>query len=115
MQEARHVTFGSFSSLEQIGVSCFIGVQVREMNIPDSVFELPDRCFQECRVLSRCSSALERIGIDWIKGTKISDGVCELYDKCFQVARASIVLHLVLRRPLSGLVYHVLSVLQLLK
>ena len=62
----RCVTFGSSSSLERIGVSCFEGSGVEEVSIPDSVRELCDNCFRGCRDLRRVtfgsSSSLERIG-----------------------------------------------------
>ena len=62
----RRVTFGSSSLLERIGVSCFAGSGVEEVNIPDGVRELCDRCFEGCKSLRRVmfgsSSSLERIG-----------------------------------------------------
>ena len=79
------------SSLERIGVSCFVGSGLRDISIPDSVRELCDRCFQGCRGLRVTLgpfSCLERIGINWINGTliravRIPDSVSELCDGCF--------------------------------
>ena len=62
----RRVNFGSSSSLERIGVSCFEGSGVEEVSIPDGVRELCDDCFKGCKSLRRVtfgsSSSLERIG-----------------------------------------------------
>ena len=62
----RRVTFGSSSSLEWIGVSCFRGSGVEDVSIPDGVHELCDCCFSWCEVLRRVnfgsSSSLGRIG-----------------------------------------------------
>ena len=41
-ENLRRVTFGSSSSLERIGVSCFNGTALDEVSIPDSVRELCD-------------------------------------------------------------------------
>ena len=64
----RRVNFGSSSSLERIGVSCFQWSGVEEVSIPDSVRELCDSCFKGCKSLRRVnfgpSSSLERIGSD---------------------------------------------------
>ena len=49
----RRVNFGSSSSLERIGVSCFKHSGVEEVSIPDSVRELCDCCFLECWRLRR--------------------------------------------------------------
>ena len=86
-----HVSFGSSSSLERIGVSCFTFTNVCEVSIPDSVRELCDRCFEchhLCRVAFGSSSSLERIGIRCFKHTNIRelsipDSVRELCDQCF--------------------------------
>ena len=47
----RRVTFGSSSSLERIGDSCFDFSGVEEVSIPDGVRELRDRCFKGCESL----------------------------------------------------------------
>ena len=39
------MTFGPFSSLERIGVSCFELTEVEEFAVPDCVRELCDSCF----------------------------------------------------------------------
>ena len=61
-----HVTFGSSSSLERIGVSCFESTRVEELSIPNGVRELSDECFKGrqsfCSVTFESSSRLERIG-----------------------------------------------------
>ena len=61
------MTFGSSSSLERIGVSCFEDSGVEKVSLPDGVRELCDRCFSGCRRLRRVnfgfSSSLERIGV----------------------------------------------------
>ena len=60
------MSFGSSSSLERIGASCFQSSGVEEVSIPDSVRELCDGCFKGCASLRRVnfgsSSSLERIG-----------------------------------------------------
>ena len=81
------MTFGSSSSLEWVGVSCFELSGVEEVSIPDSVRELCDGCFKECESLRHVtfgsSSSLERIGVSCFEGTgveavSIPDSVCEL-------------------------------------
>ena len=71
-ESLRRVTFGSSSSLERIGVSCFVGSGVEEVSIPDGVRELCDHCFYECKRLRRVnfgsSSSLERIGVGAFRG-----------------------------------------------
>ena len=47
------VTFGSSSSLERLGISCFESSQVGEVSIPDGVRELCDYCFKGCMCLYR--------------------------------------------------------------
>ena len=97
----RSVTFGASPSLERIGVEAFSGqiasgkgkaCAIEEINIPDSVRELCNRCFYGCwnlrRVIFSPSSSLERIGIGCIGATLISefhvpDGVRQLCDRCF--------------------------------
>ena len=63
----RRVNFGSSSSLERIGDSCFSRSGVEEVSIPDGVRELCDSCFDLCKSLRRVnfgsSSSLERLGI----------------------------------------------------
>ena len=87
------MTFGSSSSLQRIGVSCFMGTQVGAVNIPNSVRELCDRCFCGCRSLSHVafgsSSSLERIGVSCFEHTgveavSIPDSVRKLCDGCFK-------------------------------
>ena len=62
----RRVNFGSSSSLERIGDSCFASSGVEEASIPDGVRELCEGCFEGCsslrRVMFGSSSSLERIG-----------------------------------------------------
>ena len=86
------VTFGSSSSLERIGISCFEDTLLGEISIPDSVRELCDECFIWCKRLRRVtfgsSSSLERIGISCFEHTlleeiSIPDSVRELCDWCF--------------------------------
>ena len=97
----RRVTFGTSSCLERIGVEAFSGqiasgkgkaCAIEEINIPDSVRELCNRCFYGCwnlrRVIFSSSSSLERIGIGCIGATLVSefhvpDGVRQLCDRCF--------------------------------
>ena len=88
----RRVTFGSSSSLERIGVSCFYRSEVEEISVPDSVRELCDRCFCGCesfrRVTFGSSSSLERIGVSCFEGSgvkeiSVPDNVRELCDCCF--------------------------------
>ena len=100
------VTFGSSSCLERIGADVF-GTFVEmeestpcgltEINIPDSVRELSDGCFQGCQNLYGVnispSSSLERIGVSCFEGTPIEmisipDGVRELCDCCFKGCRS---------------------------
>ena len=88
----RRVTFGSCSSLERIGVSCFERTSVEAIAVPDGVRELCDSCFAGCSYL-RCvtfgqSSSLERIGVScfaWSEVAEVSipDRVRELGDGCF--------------------------------
>ena len=89
----RRVNFGSSSSLEWIGESCFEGSGVEAMSIPDSVRELCDGCFKGCKSLRRvnfgCCSSLERIGRSCfedsgVEDVSIPDGVRELCDGCFK-------------------------------
>ena len=89
----RCVTFGSSSSLERIGVSCFEDSGVEEVSIPDSVRELCDECFAGCTKLRRVTfsslSSLERIGAAcfWDIGVEevcIPDSVRELCAGCFK-------------------------------
>ena len=89
----RRVNFGSSSSLELIGVSCFAESGVEEVSIPDSVRRLCDRCFYGCKRLRRVkfgsSSSLERIGVECfadsgVEEVSIPDGVRELCDRCFK-------------------------------
>ena len=49
----RRVRFGSSSSLERIGISCFEWSAVEEVSIPDSVRELCHSCFSKCHRLRR--------------------------------------------------------------
>ena len=60
------MNFGSSSSLERIGVSCFAFSGVDEVSIPDGVRELCEGCFKGCKKLRHVSfsssSSLERIG-----------------------------------------------------
>ena len=86
------MNFGSSSSLELIGVSCFESSGVEEVSIPDSVRELCDRCFYECKSLRRVnfgsSSSLERIGLSCfersgVEKVSIPDSVRVLYHGCF--------------------------------
>ena len=88
----RRVTFGSFSSLERIGDSCFLGSRVEEVSIPDGVRELGNCCFYDCKSLRRVnfgsSSSLERISdscfeFSRVEEVRIPDGVRELCDRCF--------------------------------
>ena len=74
----RRVTFAQPSSVERIGVEAFSCEKnpgeftavccIEEIEIPDSVRELCDRCFYRCsslrRVIFGASSSLERIGVD---------------------------------------------------
>ena len=92
----RRVTFGSSSSLERIGVSCFARSGVEEASIPDSVCELCDHCFEQCKSLRRVtfgsSSSVERIGASCfaqsgVKEVRIPDSVRELCDHCFKYCR----------------------------
>ena len=59
------MTFGS-SSLKRIGTQCFMGTEIEEVTIPDSVRELYDKCFFRFSSLRHVgfspSSSLERIG-----------------------------------------------------
>ena len=89
----RWVTFGSSSSLEWIGVSCFECSGVEEVDIPDSVRELSDCCFAGCKSLRRVtfgsSPSLERIAISCfassgVEEANIPDSVRELCDCCFK-------------------------------
>ena len=104
----RRVTFGSSSSLERIGVSCFEESALETVSIPDGVLELCDRCFRGCKSLRRVTfgsfSSLERIGVEafgmiehWITSTLIGTRaackiveidlpatVCELRSGCFK-------------------------------
>ena len=112
------ITFGPFSSLERIGVEAFSGYlynnydqqfcfacQIEEINIPDGVRELCDRCFYQCynlRVITfGPSSSLQRIGVEAFSGQsdddqyegfcyacqlteiRIPDSVCDIGQKCF--------------------------------
>ena len=60
--------------------------------IPASVRELCENCFKRCKSLGSVtfsSSSLERLGVDWIKGTQVQevvipDSVRELCDGCFK-------------------------------
>ena len=81
----RRVTFGSSSSLERNGVSCFERTGVKEVSIPNSVRELCDHCFFWCESL-RCvmfgsSSSLERIGAQCFTGCVLQISVLELCNK----------------------------------
>ena len=71
------MTFGSLSSLERIGISCFERTLIAEVNIPDSVRELCDRCFMMCHRLRRVtfgsSSSLERIGVSCFGDTGVEE------------------------------------------
>ena len=109
----RRVTFGPSSSLERIGVEAFGAMQegwhttavcgLVEINIPDGVEALPDRCFCGCANLLRVtfgpSSSLERIGVEAFGGIRdgsgkpitcglieimIPNSVLELCDRCFK-------------------------------
>ena len=66
------MTFGTLSSLERLGISCFERTGVEVVNIPDTVRELCDCCFRECRNLRRVrfgsSPSLERIGMGCFAG-----------------------------------------------
>ena len=84
------VTFGSSSSLERIGASCFEYSIVEEVSIPDSVRDLGDRCFSRCnnirRVTFSSSSSLERIGVSCfassvVEEVSIPDTVRDLGDR----------------------------------
>ena len=88
-----HVTFRVESpSLKRIGVSAFLQCGMREVYIPDSVEYLSNRCFFECRSLSRVafgeSSTLRQTGIEaffkcGLTEIHIPDSVEELCDMCF--------------------------------
>ena len=89
----RCVRFGASSSLERIGVACFMGTGIRVIIIPDSVRELCDRCFCRCgsldSVVFGSSSSLQRIGVSCFEHTRIlefriPDSVRELCDGCFK-------------------------------
>ena len=89
----RRVIFGSSSSLERIGVSCFKWSGLEEVSIPDSVHELCDGCFRRCGSLRRVtfgsSPSLERIGVSCFKWSgleevSIPDSVRELCKDCFK-------------------------------
>ena len=73
------MTFGSSSSLERIGVSCFEGTRVEEVRIPDSVRELCDSCFKWCSHLRQVtfgsSSSLERVGVSCFEFSGVEDVV----------------------------------------
>ena len=86
------VTFGSSSSLERIGVSCFGWSGVEDVSIPDGVRELCHHCFSGCESLRRVnfgsSSLLKRSGAVCFEGSvvedvSIPDDVRELCDRCF--------------------------------
>ena len=89
----RNITFGPNSKLECIGQELYQSLRaVKEVSIPDSVRELCDRCFYECRNLKRVTfglgSKLERIG-KWaffktsVEEVNIPDNVRELCESCF--------------------------------
>ena len=91
------MTFGPSSSLERIGVSCFVGSGVEEFAVPDGVRELCEGCFLGCKGLRRVtfgpSSSLERIGVVCFAGSRVEgfailDGVRELCDYCFVVCKS---------------------------
>ena len=92
-ESLRRVTFGPSSSLERIGVACFVHSGVEEFDVPDSVRELCDDCFYVCESLHRVtfgsSSSLERIGVSCFEETgvqevRIPDGVRDLCCGCFK-------------------------------
>ena len=77
------MNFGSSSSLEWIGVSCFERSGIEDVSIPDSVRVLCDRCFYACSSLRRVtfgsSSSLERIGVSCFCGSVVEaehPGLC---------------------------------------
>ena len=89
----RRVIFGSSSSLQKIGVSCFEGTAIEEVTIPDGVGQLCDGCFMGCANLRRVtfgsSSSLGWIGVSCFLGTAIEeitipDSVRALGEWCFQ-------------------------------
>ena len=73
----RRVTFGSVSSLERIGASCFEATPLKKVSIPNSVRELCDRCFKGCESLAcvtfGSSPSLDRIGDCCFEGTQVED------------------------------------------
>lgn len=96
------VRFGKCSALKKIGPEAFSGCPgnpcaLKEIIIPDSVEELCDKCFFNCKELSVVtfgeSSSLKRIGVEAFSGLKghecslkairIPDRVEELAEKCF--------------------------------
>ena len=82
----RCVTFGSSSSLERIGVSCFQGTAIVEAAIPDGARELCDFAFYECKSLFCVkfgfASSLERIG-DFCFGNSGQELTCQFEDTTF--------------------------------
>ena len=95
----RRVTFGPCSLLERIGDEAFESGWIEylpcglvEISIPDSVCELCDCCFKDCRSLQRVtfgpSSSLQRIGVSCFEESGVEefavpDSVRELCDRCF--------------------------------
>ena len=96
------VRFGKCSALKKIGPEAFSGwpgnaCSLKEICIPDSVEELCDKCFFNCKELSVVtfgeSSSLKRIGVEAfsggngyecsLKAIRIPGRVKELDEKCF--------------------------------
>ena len=90
------VTFGSSSSLEQIGSWCFGGSGLNEVNIPDSVRELCHRCFCNCKSLRRvtfgsssslkraCNACFQYTGVEKVG---MPDGTCLRCYECEEERR----------------------------
>ena len=81
------------SKLERICAEAFCGTSFESFAIPDSVVELCEGCFKECKSLRRvtfgASSSLERIGVSCFEGSgveevSVPDCVRELCDDCYQ-------------------------------
>ena len=71
------MTLSAESALQRIGIEAFVGTKFGDINIPDSVRELSDRCFVECTHLYHVriseTSSLERIGVEAFRETNIPE------------------------------------------
>ena len=92
IREVERVVFEQGSKLERIDDEAFADMNVEEVNIPNSVRELGDRCFEDCKRLMRITfgtgSRLERIRDKVLSGTNVEevsipDSVEVLGDRCF--------------------------------